>query len=300
MNLTLGENLNSAKGGLSYSVTVVLYVILNLFVGSIVQSCGLQNTDAGMYILYLLSPSAIAVAVAITLYAGKLKPKQVFPVKCKPKYYLIALLLIFGLMFSLSTVNGYLVELLKLLGYNPSTSTLPSFEGWGLVWGLLVIAFIPAVFEEALFRGVMLNNVEEDAGTYRAAFIIAFAFSLYHGSVEKTIYQFICGFAFALLALRSRSILPTIIIHFINNALIILLYAFNLVDDLGNIVMPQWAFITVTVMSALSLVAALLLLVFDKSQVKPKKKNGVAPFFIWASVGIIVMASIWIAGLIGA
>lgn len=299
MNLSLGENLTSAKGGFSYSVTVVLYVILNLIVGLIVNSSGLSGTDGGTYLLYLISPAAIAAAVAVTLYAGKLKPKQVFPVKCKPKYYFIALLLIFGLMFSLTSVNGYFVELIEKLGYTPASSTLPSFDGWGIVWGLLCIALIPAVFEEALFRGVMLGNTEEETGTFRAAFIVAFAFSLYHGSVEKTIYQFICGFAFALLAMRSRSLLPTIIIHFLNNAVIIILYACNLVDDLGNIAMPQWAFITITVLSAVSLVAALLMLIFDKSQTKPKKQGGVARFFIWASVGIILMASIWLTGLIG-
>lgn len=299
MNLSLGENLTSAKGGLSYSLTVAVYLAVSIVASMVIAALGIAETDAGRYIAYLVSPVAIAIAVAATLKVGKIKPRQAFPVGCKPKYYLIALLLIFGLMFSLSAVNGYLVELLKLLGYTPRTSTLPDLGGWGVVGGLIVIALLPAIFEEALFRGVMLNNVEAEAGTVRAVFLVGFAFSLYHGTVEQTVYQFICGCLFALLALRARSVLPSVVIHFINNAVIVVLYSLNAVDELGNIIMSPAAYVTITVLSAISLLAAIALLVFDKSQVKPKKREGVARFFVWAMPGIFIMALFWIFGLFG-
>ena len=129
MNLPLGKNLTSAKGGLSYSLTVGLYIIINLII-TIIVTAGSITGDAQKYLLYLCSPIAIAAAVAITLKVGELKPSQVFCLRCSPKYYLIAILLIFGLIFSLGTVNGYFIELLKLLGYTPRQSTLPSLEGF--------------------------------------------------------------------------------------------------------------------------------------------------------------------------
>lgn len=298
MNLPLGENLTSAKGGLSYSLTVGFYIVINLLI-SIIITAGNLSGDAQKYLLYLCSPLAIAAAIAVTFKVGKLRPSQVFTFKCSPKYYLIAVLLIFGLIFSLGTVNGYFIELLKLLGYTPKQSTLPSLEGGGVVGVLVVVALLPAVFEEALFRGVLLKNAEADAGSVGAVLLCGLTFSLYHGSVEQTIYQFICGCLFALLAVRSGSIAPTVLIHFINNALIIICSACGVLDEGGNLVMPQAANVALTVCSAVALVGAVVWLVLDKNRLKPKKKGGAVTFTVWASLGLLVMAIIWITGLFG-
>lgn len=299
MNLSLGENLTSAKGGFAFSVTVVVYVFLSLVLSLIIELSGAAGTQGALYAAYLVSPAAIAAGCAATVFAGKLGFRQAFPVRCKLKYYAIALLLVFGLMFSLGTVNGYLVQFLETLGYQPRSSTLPDLDGWGIVWAVLVIAVIPAVFEEALFRGVILNNAEEGAGTLRAVLLCGFVFSLYHGSVEQTVYQFICGCLFALLAVRSRSVLPSVVIHFINNALILVFSRFGLFDELGNLAMPPAVNVAVTVLSAVSFVAATLLLVLDRAQTKPKKEGGVCPFFVWGALGTVIMAVLWIAGLFG-
>lgn len=298
MNLSLGEKLTSAKGGLSYSLTVGVYILINLLVSIIIAVCGISG-DAQKYLLYLCSPLAIAAAVAVTLKVGKIAPSQVFAFACSPKYYLIAFMLIFGLIFSLGTVNGYFVELLKLLGYTPKSSTLPSLEGGGVVGAIFVIAVLPAVFEEALFRGVLLKNAEEGAGSISAILLCGITFSLYHGSVEQTIYQFICGCLFALLAVRSGSILPTELIHFINNALIIICSACGALDAAGNLVMPQAANVALTISSAVCLVVAVVWLILDKKNLKPAKKGGTVAFVAWASLGLLIMAILWVSGLFG-
>ncbi|MGN0818023.1 MAG: lysostaphin resistance A-like protein [Candidatus Coproplasma sp.] len=298
MNLPLGENLTSAKGGLSYSLTVGFYVIINLLISIIITAGGLTG-DFSKYLLYLCSPVAIAAAVAVTLRVGKLKPSRVFSFRCSPKYYLIAILLIFGLIFSLGTVNGYFIELLKLAGYTPRQSTLPTLSGGGIVGALIVIAVLPAVFEEVLFRGVLLKNAEEDAGSVGAILLCGLTFSLYHGSVEQTIYQFICGCLFALLAVRSGSVLPTVFIHFINNALIIICSVCGALDEAGNLIMSQAANVAITACSAVALVVATVWLILDKMPLKHKKQGGVVTFFAWASLGLLIMAIIWITGLFG-
>jgi hypothetical protein len=195
-------------------------------------------------------------------------------------------------------LNEYFIEFLQLFGYTPkSSSQIPSTDGWLLLPALIVVAVIPAVMEEAIFRGVILGGVEEDAGSIKAIFIVGFLFSLFHGSAEQTIYQFICGCVFAFLAIRSRSILPTILIHFINNALIIVLYAFNCYDASGALAISDGANIAIMVTSAIALVVGLLLLIFDKTPLKKGTNGGVKKVFIFGSVGIFIMALIWILNL---
>lgn len=302
MNLKLGDNLNASKAGMTFSVTVAFYVVVSLIISLIISASGATG-DVVLYFNYLCSPIAIVCASAFCLYQGKMSFKQVAPAKCGAKYYLIALLLIFGLLFSLSYLNGALVALLKLCGYTPRKNSLPSLEGWGLFGAIVVIAVIPALAEEFVFRGIAFNNAQSGVGTVRAVLLTGFIFALYHGSVEQTIYQFICGCLFALLTARSGSVIPAVIVHFLNNAVILALTAFNLTTDAGGLNIALWAEVLIIVLSALCFVGAVVWLILDKKPLvrteKEQTKEQLKGFFVWGFAGIFVMALIWILGLFG-
>ncbi len=296
MKQLFGENAYGAKSGAAYSAAVCLYIFVSLIVSIVITSSGISG-DVQSYLGYLCSPVAIVAALALCRLFYGTPIKEYAGVKCSPKYYLIAVLTIFGLLFAVSPLNSLFVYLLEMCGYQSQQSSLPSFEGWGMLGGLVVIALLPAVFEELLFRGVILGNAEKGTGTVASIFLSAFVFALYHGSVEQTIYQFICGCAFALLALRSGSILPSMLAHFLNNAVIIVLQGLSLIDEAGNVAMPQWAFILTCVLAAISLAAAAVWLILDKKPTAEAKKGEVKKFFLWGAAGIAVMALEWILGL---
>ncbi|MGN0806361.1 MAG: lysostaphin resistance A-like protein [Candidatus Coproplasma sp.] len=292
--------LSARGGGLAFSAAVVLNVFVGFIASLIIGASNLTGTDAAKYIGYLTSSVAIILTVLVVrfLFGQPLRP--LMPVKCRPKYYLLGVMLIFGLLFSLNSLNGYLIKLFELMGYTPKPSTLPDLSGWNLLPAILVIAVLPAILEEVLFRGIILNNTEEEVGSVRTVFLVGFLFSLYHGSVEQTIYQFICGCLFALLAIRSRSITPVVLIHFINNALILVLYSVNAVDADGNLLITQGWNIAITVLSALSLAGAVCWLVLDKKikgGLAKGEKSKVKYFFIYASAGIAITVLTWILGL---
>ncbi|MDE6690800.1 MAG: CPBP family intramembrane metalloprotease [Clostridia bacterium] len=289
--------LGSAAGGLSFSATVVINLLVSI-IGTVIITVGsLKGTDAAKYISVLVSPIAIAVTLALALKVVKQPARAILPVKTHPKYYLIGVLLIFGLLFSLLYANEYLIKLFELMGYKRRPPFTPDVSGWKVVPALLAIAVIPAVMEEILFRGILLNNTEEGAGSVRAILLSGFCFALYHGSVEQTIYQFICGCLFAFLAVRSRSVAPTVVIHFLNNAVIIVLMACGLIDESGMLIMPKTAEIIVSVLSAVSLIGAVVWLILDKKELKICETGGVRQFFIFAAVGIGATVIIWITGL---
>lgn len=287
----------SYVGGLTFSAAALLFYGVSLIFGIIILACGLdQKSDIVLYLNYLAAPIGISSAVIAILKNKKMPFKRVFPVKCSPKYYLIGVLMLFGLLFSVGRVEEPILEFFKMLGYEErgSESYFPTLTGWNILPALIVIAVIPALVEETLFRGVILNTCEESLGTVRTIFVVGFCFSLFHGSPEQTVYQFIAGCAFAFVAVRSGSILPSVVMHFLNNALIIVFAALGLYDETGALIMSDSAFIAVTVLSALSFVGATLWLVFDKKPVKKCVKGGVKYFFIYASVGIFVLALAWI------
>jgi len=286
------------SGGMAYSLTVIVSVLISALFSVIITGANLTDTEASTYLSYLASPIAIIIILCLVFFYAKQPVGKTLPVKTSPKYYLIGLLLIFGLLFSLNSLNELLVRLFERWGYVRRESVVPDVSGGKLALAIFVIALLPAVFEECLFRGVVLNNSEEEIGSVNSVFLVGLLFCLYHGSVEQTIYQFICGCLFTLLAVRSRSVLPCIFIHFLNNAAILILYDCGLVDAVtGNLILSTGWQIGLTIASAVSLVGAVVWLILDKSALCRSQKGRVKKFFIGAAVGILIMALNWILGL---
>ncbi len=288
----LGTPTQAKASGLSYTFGVVFYFalayIILLFAVHLAGSA-----DGLLYAQYLVSPIAVScVCVAYFVWTG-------FPVKqrlkaqvCPPKYYVWALLMQVGL-FSLSELNVLFLTWLENFGYTPHAVELPSMDGFGLVGVLLTIAVLPAVFEEILFRGLLLDGARV-FGTAGAVLICGGLFALYHQNPAQTIYQFCCGAAFALIAIRAGSILPTIISHFLNNALIILLTKFG-VDTLPK---PVW--IAVLILSISCLVASFVYLIFwDKAKRETSVTGTKKQFVLGSALGIAICVAVWILQLFG-
>ena len=295
----VGTGLGAASAGVAYSAAVVGYLAFSLVFSLIVIATGMtSSSDVYKYLSYLVAPLAVIVTQPICAKRRNTGFACLFPVKTKLKYYLNAPLLAFGLLFSVGFINTGFKELLELIGYESNLNSLPGTGGGMIVLSLFVIAVLPAVCEESLFRGVLLNNMEREAGSINTVLLVGFAFSLFHANILQTVYQFICGCSLALLAIRSRSILPSVLVHFINNAVIIIMNACGM-DVNGNIfdMVPLWAAILVVVLSALSFIAAAFLLIFDKTPTYKPQKGGVKNFFIYGSVGICALVIMFIANL---
>lgn len=294
----------SLTGGITFSAAVAAYVFFSLIISAICVAAGLDSSsDVYIYINYLVAPVAVAVSVPLVCKFRRVPLKTLLPLgfegkRPAAKYLGAAVLLAFGLLFSLSWLNVGFERLLRLLGYDGTVSYFPDLSGGKVAAALLIMAVMPALFEEVLFRGAVLQNIREEAGELNSVFLCGMCFALFHASALQTFYQFICGCAFALLAIRARSLIPCMLAHFLNNGVIIVMQACGQ-NTSGTLfdMLPAWAAILVTVLSALSLIVGVLILICDKTPLKKPVKDGVKNFFLSASVGIAVLAVLWIAGL---
>ena len=290
-----------SEAGIAYSVSAVLPVILSLIVGvAAVLAAGENYADTDWYrfLSYLLPQMCFAAAALLFFRRSKVSVRKTY-CGCKWHYFAVAIVLQFGLMFSLSELNNYFVAFLEQFGYESAGVQLPSLDGWYLLPAMLIIAVLPAVFEETLFRGILVRSMSaSDWGTGAIVLISGAMFSLFHGNPAQTLYQFICGMCFALIALRAGSILPSMVAHFCNNAAILALTATGYGVE-GGWTMPLGWNIGLTAASAVCLAAALVyLIVFDKNH---RQKGGVKDgrhFFLAAAVGIAVCAVQWLVVLI--
>ena len=124
------------------------------------------------------------------------------------------------------------------LGYNPD-NTIPmqdkmsaSFSSFML--GLLIYALLPAIAEEIVFRGIILRSMLSRYTGFVAILVSTVCFVLMHGALQQTVYQLIMGIMLGYVACVGGSILYSIILHFLNNAFVLLFGCFNLVGYLSE------------------------------------------------------------------
>lgn len=95
-------------------------------------------------------------------------------------------------------------------------------DGQSLWLVLFLLAVTPALCEEALFRGMILSGLRR-LGPGAAIGISALMFGLAHASIYRLLPTFFLGLALGYVAWRSRSIYCSMIVHALNNGLILIL-----------------------------------------------------------------------------
>ena len=91
------------------------------------------------------------------------------------------------------------------------------FSNMTLAYQIVVIAAIPAVIEELLFRGLFLSSFLQHMKPVKAMMLTSLMFAAMHFSLIKLLPTFMLGMVFAYTVYRTKSILPAIALHFINN-----------------------------------------------------------------------------------
>lgn len=90
--------------------------------------------------------------------------------------------------------------------------------GTSFIGAIISHAVLPAILEEALFRYLPLRLLAPYSKR-GAVLVSAFFFALIHRNFFTIPYAFIAGVIFMTIDLAADSVIPSVIIHFINNAL---------------------------------------------------------------------------------
>ncbi len=99
---------------------------------------------------------------------------------------------------------------------------------------ILVVAVVPAVCEETMFRGFIQKSFELKIKPVWAALITAVFFGIYHFNPYGMIPLIVLGFYFGFAAYMSNSILVPMSLHFTNNFIAIMVYFLIGNEDLIN------------------------------------------------------------------
>jgi membrane protease YdiL (CAAX protease family) len=96
---------------------------------------------------------------------------------------------------------------------------------------IFLFAVLPAVCEELLFRGVMLNALKK-AGARTAVIVTSLVFAVFHGSVELFLPILVVSLALSIIGMQKGGLPLAILFHFLHNFINLILM--NYVEgDLG-------------------------------------------------------------------
>lgn len=110
----------------------------------------------------------------------------------------------------------------------------------GLFINLFVIAFFAAFSEEIFFRGTFQRILRENINYHVAVFIVAFIFSILHFQFNGFLPRLFLGILLGYIYEYGRNIWFAIAVHFVNNAIVIILNRKNHENEiLEKIINPE-------------------------------------------------------------
>ncbi len=104
-------------------------------------------------------------------------------------------------------INYDILEKFEVLPGNGSLSKIIFF---------VVLAILPAIFEELFCRKAILNCAKKYGNTFAVIFS-ALVFAVIHMNMGQAIFAFIIGIIFGVIAIKTNSIKIPILLHFLNN-----------------------------------------------------------------------------------
>lgn len=169
------------------------------------------------------------------------------------------LLVLFGLGFCIlaNFVTNYWLMFMEQFGVQPFEGDYHAEKGaLSFVLNLITYAVLPGVVEEFLYRGWILGALQP-CGERRALVLSALLFGLAHGNLTQLPFAFLLGLLFGYVYLRTGRLWVGVVIHFLNNAMSVVIDSASLYLSENGVLVLQYTMFGVLI--GLGIVAGLLL-----------------------------------------
>ena len=275
-----------------------------LIVAIILQVAGLadlQKDDLGMgntlYLcfygcIYAVSMAAPAVVVAP---AGRRRFFPLSPAKpCSGTVAFCGTLAAVGGCMLTSVLVSILLTYLSQFGVPiPESPQFMENTPTSLVLGLVVMAVLPALLEEMVFRGYVLRTLRPYGDLY-AVMVSALLFGLMHGNIQQVPFAFVVGILLGWLYAATDNIWLPITVHFCNNATSVLLEYMGF--SLSEMQLGVLNLIVISLLIAVGLVAMIVLCVRHR-EVFSLRKNA-TPLTAGQRIGGLFTAPAFVVALV--
>ena len=195
-------------------------VFLVYVVGGTLQA---WNTAWGVVLTLwvLLPPLALLSARGTARRARESVASALHLVRPRVTHAVGAMLLAPALAVLAKTVFDWQRTVLPLPSRIEQSDLLQDIAEMPLALRLFLLAISPAICEELFFRGAILSGLRRDLGAVRCIAWQALLFGAAHGSIYRFVPTAILGMVLTAVVLRTKSLVPAILLHATYNGLLI-------------------------------------------------------------------------------
>lgn len=229
---SLRKTSNRVGGGML--LFIVFTTVIAMILMAMTVTSGSSSLNLSTVMLYVINAIASLVgefiAAAIIMAMCKTNINNAVKIKSVSigdtvKYTLAAMgfAYVFNLLLSFMNIN------LSMFGFENKASDYGSTSGTAenIIY-FIAIAVVPPIIEEFLFRGAILGSLRKH-GDALAIVVSAVMFGFAHSNFIQTPVTFLVGLVLAYLTVKTNSLIPAIIVHFVNNSSSV---AFSLLSQL--------------------------------------------------------------------
>lgn len=217
-------------GAANYIVAYIFQIVLQLLFTIVLiatmtidERQVFSHTSTYVYIICIVNELSIGLApLTYSKVLGQNYYKDMgFDKKLDIKQILMLIAIALFTICAFAPLATFVKQFFDLTGFDSSNLTnLAVTDAGSLIGGIILLAILPAVVEEILYRG-MIARAFSRKGFVFAIFMGGFMFAIMHGNPVQFVHQFFMGVVCCIVYFATGSIYASIIVHFVNNTVAI-------------------------------------------------------------------------------
>lgn len=189
-------------------------LLVQLGIGQLADTLwpGWESLPWALWLLSVGSAYGIGVpAFCLVLLGTRGKPRGAVR-RLSPPAFVKCLIITLGVAYAANLLTLVLTHFIGQLLGSPITNPVDNIDGYPIVLNLLLGCVIAPLAEEVLFRGLLLDRLRL-LGDLFAMIASALCFGLFHGNVNQFFYAFGVGMVLAYVALITRCLWQSMLLH---------------------------------------------------------------------------------------
>ena len=226
-----------SKIGFNYFALGIIVLVLNLFIGLFISIINPNLLSNHTMLSFFSAIWSYLLPLPIFIYImRKTEAKTLEKHKMTVKTFVICISITMFLMW-IGNIMGVIITsgIGSLIQHEVANPINDVINNSGLVANLIIITTIAPIFEELIFRKLLIDRTIKYGGTI-SVLLSGLLFAFFHGNLNQFFYAFLLGGFFAIIYIKTGQIKYTIGLHMIINFIgsVVSLFVSQPLMDLAN------------------------------------------------------------------
>lgn len=226
-----------SKIGFNYFALGIIVLVLNLFIGLFISIINPNLLSNQTMMTFFSAIRTYLLPLPIFIYImRKTEAKTLEKHKMTVKTFVICISITMFLMW-IGNIMGVIITsgIGSLIQHEVANPINDVINNSGLVANLIIITTIAPIFEELIFRKLLIDRTIKYGGTI-SVLLSGLLFAFFHGNLNQFFYAFLLGGFFAIIYIKTGQIKYTIGLHMIINFIgsVVSLFVSQPLMDLAN------------------------------------------------------------------